>query len=266
AEELAAAVPDPEDLAFLHRQFGTDGPPNFEERRFILVRRTPLDTADAPRLQRLRITLLAARERRPRPNVDTKVLTSWNGLTIAGLASAGHALKDAMLIARAKRAAEFLLKTVKTDDGRLFHVYAAAPGEPAKPQVPGYLDDYTHLVHGLLALHDATGQERWLASAGELTDAMIARFHDEQSGGFFFTTADHDALFVRLKDQHDGVQLSGNGQAVLNLIQLWKKTGNERYRELANRSLNTFAGAMQSDPVGLTGMVRAIGLLDDRLK
>jgi uncharacterized protein YyaL (SSP411 family) len=143
-------------------------------------------------------------------------------------------------------------------EDRLFHVYAATPGEPPRPQIPAYLDDYTHLVHGLLTLHEVTHKPRWLMTARELTDQMIARFHDDQAGGFFYTAADHDPLFVRLKDQHDGVLPSGNSQAVLNLLRLERLTGENRYGDLARQSLQTFAAALEADPASQAAMLRTI--------
>jgi uncharacterized protein YyaL (SSP411 family) len=254
--ELAAALPEAADREFVRRLLSMDGPANFEE-RFIPVRRTPLDPTDVDRWQRLRSQLLAARGPRPRPATDTKVLLSWNGLAIAGLAAAGEALSDPELIARAERAADFLLRTMRVD-GRWQHVYAASPGESPRPQIPAYLDDETHFVHGLLTLYEITKQPRWLTAAREMTDDLLARFHDAQSGGFFYTAADHDALFVRLKDQHDGVVPSGNSQAVLNLLRLHRLTGEDRYRTIAEQSLATFAAGLDATPDGLPGLCRAI--------
>jgi uncharacterized protein YyaL (SSP411 family) len=263
-EELAAALPAAGDLAFVKAAYGVDGPPNFEERFRILVRRSPVSEQDQPRLQALQRALLAARERRTKPNLDTKVLTSWNGLMIAGMASAGRALHDPAAIDRAGRAADFLLKTMRTADGRLLHSYAATPGEPARARIAGYLDDYTALVHGLLALHEATSNARWLASARELTDAMIAHHHDVEQGGFFYTAHDHEPLFVRTKDQNDGVQPSGNTQAARNLLRLGKLTGDGKSRRLAEETLRTFAGTLKDQPTSLCGMAEALATSLDR--
>lgn len=256
AEELAAAVPAAADREFIRHCLGFDQPANFED-RYIPVRRTALNDEDTQRWLRLRPMLLAARDRRERPAIDTKVLTSWNGLTIAGLATAGQTLSDPKFIAQAERTADNLLKAA-LKNGLLHHVYAAAPGEPARPQIPGYLDDYTHLVHGLLTLNQVTKDPRWLAKSRELTDTMIVRFHDGQAGGFYYTAADHDELFVRLKDQHDGVLSSGNSQAVLNLIRLHRLTGEPRYQSLAEDALNTFAAPLSTDPAGQAGLCQAI--------
>lgn len=261
ADELAAAVPNADDRAFLNPRLGLDGPANFEGASWILRQPQPIAEADEPRFRTLQRQLLVAREQRPRPHRDTKVLTSWNGLMIAGMAQAGRALDDPAAIRKAVRAAEFLLRTLRTDDGRLQHVYAAAPGEPPQARIEGYLDDYTHLVHGLLTLHDVTGEAHWLAEAQRLTETMTALFHDPDQGGFYFTSPQHEALFVRIKDQHDGVQPSGNSQAALNFVQLWRATGESKYRAQAEQTIRALAGPLEDQPRGLCSLLRALAAM-----
>src|SRR5262245_18044511 len=101
-----------------------------------------------------RAKMYAAREQRPRPFLDTKVLTAWNGQMIAGAARAGDALSDKAPVAAAVKAANFLLKTMKTSDGRLLRSYGSAPGQKPEARFNAFLDDYAFLVHGLLTLHD----------------------------------------------------------------------------------------------------------------
>ncbi len=125
------------------------------------------------RLAPLREKLFRVRAKRPRPFLDTKVLTAWNGQMIAGLAAAGQALGEKKPIESAVRAADFVLQTLRTKDGRLLRTYGAAPGQKAEARLNGYLDDYAFLVHGLLGLHDATGEKRWLDEAKTLTDIMV---------------------------------------------------------------------------------------------
>src|SRR5262249_12475109 len=157
---------------------------------------------------------------------------------IAGFAEAGMAFDEPKYTATAAKAAEFILKHQKTKEGRLLRTYGAAPGQKPKAAVNGYLEDYAFLVHGLLCLHDATKDKRWLEEAQALTDTMI-RFHGEpkpkdektrRKGGYYFTAHDHEKLFARSKDQYDGAQPSGNSVAARNLARLWAKTGEERYR------------------------------------
>jgi len=256
--ELAAVITKADDLAFLKKCYGADGKANFEDKYHIPVFDDAVTEADEQRLAPLKQRLLDARGKRPKPNLDTKVLTSWNGLMIAGMAAAGHAIDDTAAIERASSAADFLLKTMRTADGTLRHAYAAVPGEPPQARLNGCLDDYTDLVHGLLTLHDVTVEPRWLDAAKSLTATMVTQFHDADRGGFYFTTADHELLFARVKDQYDGVQPCGNSQAASNLVRLWQKTHDDQYRQLAEKTFQSFAANMQEEPRGLCAMVTAL--------
>jgi uncharacterized protein len=261
------------DAAFFRKVYGADGAPNFEERQYILVLPKPLaerakelnltpEQLEA-RLATLRQKLFAVRVKRARPFLDTKVLTSWNGQMIAGYATAGESLKEPRYVAAAARAADFLLKRMRTPEGRLLRTYGARPGQNGEARLNGYLDDYAYLTHGLLCLYDATRESKWLDAAKALTDTMV-RFHgDDAAGGFFYTSSDHEKLFARSKDQYDGAQPSGNSVAARNLVRLWVLTKEERYRMLAEKTLRAFAGALKLNPAGLTAMAAALALFLD---
>src|SRR5262249_51586973 len=198
------------------------------------------------------------------PFLDTKVLTSWNGEMIAGFAAAGQALGERKYIETAGRAADFVLKNLRTPEGRLLRTYGARPGQGSEARLDGYLDDYSYLAHGLLCLHDATGERRWLDQARTLTDTMINFHGDAEAGGFFYTSNDHEKLFARAKDQYDGAQPSGNSMAARDLVRLWKKTGDDRYRALAEKTLKAFAAPLKTAPTALTGMAYALALYVDQ--
>jgi hypothetical protein len=179
---------------------------------------------------------------------------------IAGFAEAGTALADKKYIETAVRAADFVLKHQRTKEGRLLRTYGARPGETPRAAVNGYVEDYAFLVHGLLALHDATREKKWLDASRELTDSMIQHHGDKKLGGYYFTAHDHEKFFARSKDQYDGAQPSGNSVAARNLVRLWTKTGEEKYRAEAERTFRFFAGSLKSYPSGLTGMAYALDL------
>jgi uncharacterized protein YyaL (SSP411 family) len=269
ARELTRAIKDPKDLKLFRKVYGADEGYNFERRYHILRLSAPLaDLAKEmatteekleAKLSGLRKKLFEVRAKRPRPFLDTKVLTAWNGQMIAGLARAGAALNDQDAIARAKKAAAFILQTMRSKDGRLFRTYAAVPGEKAKARLNGYLDDYAFLVHGLLALHDVTGEKKWLNEAKALTETMI-KFHGDEKGGFFYTSHDHEKLFARTKDQYDGAQPAGNSVAANNLVRLWIATGDERYSKLAEKTFKVFAATLKSSPSHLTALADALAL------
>jgi uncharacterized protein YyaL (SSP411 family) len=252
--ELAAALPDAADLALAKATYGADGQPAFEGKYHVLAVKLPPAKGNEDRLARAKELLFAARaKRQQRPSVDTNVLTGWNGLTIAGLAKAGQALGDKELVARAAKAAEFVLKELRGKDGRLLRVYSGGKARGA-----AYLDDYADLTHGLLTLHEATGDAKWLAEAKALAGVMVKRFRDPDGGGFYYTAGDHDKLFVRMKDQYDGVQPSGNSQAAMVLVRLWRATGDEEYRKLAEETIRALAVHLRDEPSSLATLAEAL--------
>jgi uncharacterized protein YyaL (SSP411 family) len=279
-KELRDALRSKEDVALVKKVHGGDAGYNFESKYYILTLAKPLaETAKElklteeqlkARLAPLRQKLFEARSRRVRPFLDKKILTAWNGQMIAGFATAGEMLKEPKYVQAAARAADFVLKNLRTKEGRLLRTYAAQPDKAPVARLNGYLDDYAFLVHGLLCLHDATGQKKWLDEARALTDIMIEFYSDRRPAGFFhtarvrggyyYTSNDHEKLFARAKDQFDGAQPSGNSVAVRNLVRLWLKTGDDRYRELVEKNLKAFAGNLKQSPTNMTTMLEALGL------
>ena len=207
------------------------------------------------RLAAAKQKLLTARNRRPQPLTDDKVLTGWNGLMIRALSNAGDRFDRADYLSAAERAAMFVVTELRDKEGRLHRSYRGS----ASP-ILGYLDDYTFLVDGLIALHLATKEPKWLNAASRLTDDQLKLFWDEQNSGFFFTATDHEELLARSKDRYDSVVPSGNSVAVRNLIRLAALTKNESYREKAEQTLKSAAGSMQDSPGGFANM--ALGLFE----
>jgi uncharacterized protein YyaL (SSP411 family) len=275
-KELDAILTEKEDADLIKSVYGADGETNFEEKYHILVLPKPLADAAKERklteedlikkLAPLRKKLFDARAKRVKPFLDTKVLTAWNGEMIAGYASAGQALENKDYVDAARKAADFILKTMRTKDGRLLRTYGAAPGKTAEARLNGYLDDYAFFVHGLLNLHDATKEDKWLNEAKKLTDLMIEFHADKKNGGFYYTSSDHEKLFARAKDQFDGAQPSGNSVAAHNLVRLWVKTGDDKYRDTAEKTFKAFAGTLKASPSGMATMAEALGMYLDNQK
>ena len=249
-EELLAALGE-EDFAFLAPLLGFEGPPFFEGSHYVLHLPAPLDEVARRRrmplaelMQELdagRRKLLAARAARERPLTDDKVLTDWNGTVIAGLAVAGRLLGEPAFVAQAERAADFILRELRPEGGPLLHTWRQGKGS-----IPAYLADYAFLARGLLALHEATGEARWLAAAGEIAGEQLKRLRDSQ-GGFFTGAASPDVLF-RSKDVFDGAMPAGNAVAILNLLELGRRTGDLGWRGEARTALSAFAGIVQTHP------------------
>jgi uncharacterized protein YyaL (SSP411 family) len=192
------------------------------------------------RLTPLRERLLAARSERKRPLTDTKILTAWNGLMIRGFADAGRIFNNERYLQAATRGATFTLDRLQTEDGRLLRSY-----RNGSSQLNAYLVDYAFLVDGLIALYRATQNPRWLEEARTLTDKQIELFWDEQAGGFFFTSDDHETLIARAKKRTDNVLPSGNGIAATNLVYLANALPDSHYGDYANRLLGSLSAGLQ---------------------
>ena len=178
--------------------------------------------------QRIRERLLAARAERVRPALDDKRLTSWNALMICALADAGAALAQPRYLDAAVACAEFLLGSMRNERGRLLRTY-----NDGHAKIDAYLEDHAFLLEALLALFEATCQERWLLEARALADELIARFADADRGGFFSTASDAEALIARRKDLEDSPIPAGASSAALGLLRLAQLTGEERYERHA---------------------------------
>ena len=267
-KDLEAALPDKAELALARAIYGIDRGLNFENKYSIPTRNESFADIAAKqkmtveqleaKLKTIREKLFAVRAKRERPFLDTKVLTAWNGQMIAAFAVAGKVLKEPKYTAAAKKAADFVLTTMRNKDGRLYRTYLSENGKPGTPKLNGYLDDYAFFIHGLLALHEATGDARLLNEAKTLTDLMVKWHWDKDGGGFFYTSHDHEKLFARSKDQFDGAQPSGNSVAARDLVRLYSRTKDVQYRDLAQKQFKAFAAVLKASPTTLTTMVAAL--------
>ena len=259
AEELAKTSPQIPNFELFAEAYALKSAPNFESKFYALQTSMPLTQlaqskgqtyAEYDRkLAPIRKKLLDLRAHRQRPGTDDKILTSWNGLMIAGMADAGRLLEQPQYVAAGKRAAEFILDKLRRDDNRLLRTYAV---EQAK--LNAYLDDYAFLVYGLLRLHAATGEQRWLDEATKLTDSQMKYFHDERSGGYFYTSSDHPTLIVRLSDPVDGAIPSGNSITASNLRYLATIGKQERFEQPLKQLLLSSRTLLERSPSACTFM------------
>lgn len=198
----------------------------------------------ASELAAMREKLREERSRRPRPHLDEKILASWNGLMISGLARAGRILNEPRYTDAAAEAADFILTEMRGDDSLLYRSWRGG-----KAELPGYLNDYAFFARGLLDLHETTGDQRWLDEARELADSLLERFEDAEQGGFFFTGPDHEVLLMRSKNLRGGGNLPlGNGVAAEMLLRLGNVTDDERYTRSAQRTVEGLSGYMAQSP------------------
>jgi len=218
-----------------------------------VAKRLQREPADVERiLDAARRRLLEVRNRRPRPHRDDKVLTSWNGLMIGALAQAGAVLGEPRYLEAATRAARFIEDKL-LDGDRLMRRWR--DGEVA---FDAYLDDHAFLAGGLLELHDATFDPRWLSLAERLTERMIALFHDPRDGGFFTTSGRDPSVLVRLKDDYDGAEPAGASMAALALLRLAELVGRPEWRALAEGVLASVSARLREAPHAMPQMLVAL--------
>jgi hypothetical protein len=228
---------------------------NFEGRSIPWVPHPDEDEWEAHAPARAR--LYEARERRPHPLRDEKVLAGWNGLAISALAFGGRVLGEPRYVAAAERAAEFVLGEM-VKGGRLQRTWLAGAAG-----VPAFLEDHAFLVAGLLDLHEATFDPRWLARALDLAQRQERLFGDPAGGGWFQTAADHDRLLAREKPTHDGAEPSGASVAALNALRLHAFTTEERWWKVAEAALRHYAPALEAQPTSLGEMLLALDFATD---
>lgn len=205
-------------------------------------------------LQRLRATLLNARLKRPRPHLDDKTITAWNGLMISALARAGRILNDDRYTQAASRAADFVVdKLYDAKSDTLYRRY-----RDGQRDVPGFADDYAFFIAGLLDLYEAGADVGRLRMAMTLQTRMDALFGDAANGGYFSTVED-PTLLMRLKDDADNVEPATSSVAALNLLRLAAMTDDKRLRESAQRTLGAFAERLEKYPASLPQLLVALG-------
>jgi hypothetical protein len=183
-------------------------------------------------LDPIRKKLFDVRSQRIRPLLDTKILAAWNGLTIRGYADAGRILKNKDYVNTAAKAADFVLGNMVDKDGSLFRTHT-----DGQARLNAYVIDYACLVDGLIALHKATKDAKWIEAADRLQKKQDELFWDEDGGGYFYTAKDHEVLLARSKRATDGAMPSGNSVAAANLLYLGEQLKNEAYVAKSKRTV-----------------------------
>jgi uncharacterized protein YyaL (SSP411 family) len=265
--EQIADVLSPADYEVFSRRFGLDRAANFEGEAWHLhVFRSEedlgnelqLDVAEVEsRLNHARSTLLEVRNRRVWPGRDDKVLTAWNGLAIAGLATAARALGRSDLADAACRAVDFIREHCWRD-GRLLAAY-----KDGRARFPAYLDDYAFLLDGLIELLQTRWRSADLQFATELAAALLDHFQDRAAGGFFFTADDHEQLMHRSRSFTDEAVPAGNAIAAQALTRLGLLLGETTYLDAAASTLRAAWSALQHYPHAHTALLVA---LDEHLE
>ena len=268
-EEIRELVPQPMADWFCYRYGVAEGgnvandPHNEFNNRNILYQAVSIaDTATqfrqieetvAEGLAEAEAILLEARSKRVRPHLDDKILTAWNGLMISAFALGGAVLGEERYGAAARRAAEFVLaRMFDTQTGVLLRRFRA--GDAA---IPGFLDDYSMFAQALIDLYETQFDVRHLETAVRLTERQRELFEDRKDGGFFSTGDADGGLVMRIKDDYDGAEPSGNSVALNNLLRLVQFTDRSDFRESAERLLGAFAPRLSAAAATLPQMMGA---------
>ncbi len=271
-EELNAALTDPK-LASIARSYYTfsengnapSGPFNTAEVAGYNTLRIEKSIADLAtefhltekeiheKLERIKTTLFNFRSQRPRPHLDDKIITSWNGLAISALSQAAQTLGKPEYAQAASEAAHFIQSNLfNPANGQLTRLYRNAPSS-----VEAFADDYAYLIEGLVDLYEATADPQWLDWANTLQKTQISLFYDEANGGFFGFKASEEIVFDQTKDSFDGAIPSTNSTSVKNLARLGQFFDNADYTDKARQSILSFLPSLTKAPMSMPALLDA---------
>jgi uncharacterized protein YyaL (SSP411 family) len=250
--ELRAALPA-DDAAWVERTFGVTAQGHLEGRS-VLHLAAQLDEADTLRWTRVRPRLAATRALRPRPGLDHKVVTAWNGLAISAFARGARVLGEPALAEAAARAADFVLTTLRPD-GRTLRAWCDRPGTH-----PAVLEDLAAMVGACLDLLAATHDPRWLDAAVSLQREQDEHFQDTAQGGYWRTAHDAEPLPLREKPEYDAAEPSGNALAAENLLRLHTLTDDPAYLKSAEGTLRALDDLMRRSPTAAPRLLCALDL------
>jgi len=263
--ELLGHLPNGPDAAIEWWGVTTDG--NWEGKS-ILRRPVGGDLHRSPAIEQARRILFEARERRPRPGLDDKVLTEWNGLMLSALTEAAAATGKAHWLTVAVANAEFLLAHLRRGDGRWLRSWQAggnaedeAGGTGGRAQHLAYAADHGALLDAFTRLAEATGEARWIAEARSVADALLSLFWDDERGGVFTTGTDAEALVTRPKDIMDNATPSANSLAAVGLLRLAALTGDTGYQDRADAILRLLGGPSGQHPMAFAHLLAAVDLV-----
>jgi uncharacterized protein YyaL (SSP411 family) len=213
----------------------------------------PEGKANSKDLESIREKLFKVRQKRVHPFKDKKILTDWNALMIVALSKAARAFDDKAYEEAAKEAAEFLLKEMRPEKGRLLHLWFDGPSD-----LRAGAEDYAYLTWALTELYETTFDMRYLEIALELTDEFVDQFWDDERGGFYLTSDSGEKLITRPKEVYDGALPSYNSVAMLVLLKLSRLTGNTEFEDRAMSLSRAFAAEVKSNPVAYTMLLSAL--------
>jgi uncharacterized protein YyaL (SSP411 family) len=238
----------------------------FKGKNILFQHRTLAETAKrsgmpeeevAASLAKSRKLLFEAREKRPRPHCDDKIITAWNGLMISAFARAAQVLDDPGYLEAATRAALFIRQHLyRENDRTLLRNYREGAST-----IEGFAEDYAFLIQGLLDLYEATFDTTWIEWAVHLQTQQDELFWDTKADGYFTTSGKDASILLRSKEAYDGAEPSANSVAALNLLRLSSMLDRADWRERARKTLRAFGQQLMQAPSGMPQLVVALGWL-----
>ena len=279
-DELSRLLP-PEEFIVAANYFGITKAGNFVDhshptplagQNVLSIVNPDVPAADLPLLASARAKISEVRAQRIRPYLDDKILASWNGLMLGAFARAAVMLDDEKYRAAAEKNLRFIREKLWVS-GPESRLPAAAPAKAGTPNNVGtlfhrwrdgardqvqLLEGYAFLLDGVIQLYEATLEPAHLDFASELAEAMIVKFYDPASGGFWQSIAGTSDLILRVKDDYDGAEPSGNSVATFALLNLAAIAGREEFRQPAEATLHLFAHRLQNQPAALAFMLHAL--------
>ena len=246
-DELRSVLGDDADAAI--EWFGATAHGNFEGANIL----TRGSGDPPPELPSIKQRLYDVRKDRVWPGLDDKRLTSWNALMIAALADAGAVLERPDYVDAAVACAEFVLGELRDSEGRLLRTW-----KDGEAKLNAYLEDHAFMLEALVLLYEATFDPRWFAAARETADTMIERYADDDRGGFFETSSDHEQLVARRKDLEDNPIPSGNSSAAYGLLRLAALSGEYEYERRAVSVFRLLHKLMPQHPQAFPHLLQAL--------
>ena len=261
----------PDELKVAVRVYGVTEKGNFEDhsdpeplknQNVLSLVNTNFAAGEEVLLTSAKAKLFAVRSKRVRPHLDDKILSSWNGLMLGALARAGVVLGDDTYLKAAGRNLAFLqAKLWDAKTKTLYHRWR--DGERDAAQLG---EAYAFLLSGVLELYQATLDPKHLDFAVALAESMLVKFYDKAEGGFWQSAEGATDLILRIKEDYDGAEPSGNSVAILALLKLGAITDRKDFRDAAEKSLNLFADRLQKMPQAVGYMLVGLDFLLDEPK
>jgi uncharacterized protein YyaL (SSP411 family) len=242
---------------------GSDPHDEFRGKNILIQRHTVAETAghfkkneDEVReaLARSRGKLLAIRSKRPRPHLDDKVISAWNGLMISAHARAAQVLGDSRSLESATRAARFVREKLYDENSKLLY----RSYRNGRSDIEGFADDYAFVIQGLLDLYQASFDVEWLKFAVELQQTQDRLFFDGKTGGYFSTSGKDKNVVLRMKDDNDSAEPAASSVAALNLLRLAQFRADAALEKRARRTIDSFAPTLSHFASAMPQMLVAL--------